>query len=66
MSPPEMAQEQRNTGHHRCTARQDRHRPVDPIPAGFTGVSAGGRLLAQQISGPNPITIGNSNLNVKT
>jgi hypothetical protein len=37
---------------------------VDPIPAGFTGVSAGGRLLAQQISGPNPITIGNSNLNV--
>jgi hypothetical protein len=39
---------------------------VDPIPAGFTGVSAGGRLLAQQISGPNPITIGNSNLNVKT
>jgi hypothetical protein len=37
---------------------------IDPIPAGFTGVSASGQLLAQQISGPNPITIGNSNLHV--
>jgi hypothetical protein len=39
---------------------------IAPIATGFSisGVPPGGQLLPQQISGPDPITIGNSNLNV--